>query len=247
MKDNSDKIHGTQRLLLADDQPEILSLLAPALRKAGYEVITVENGEEACLAVEKNDFAMAFLDIEMPKMTGWEAVREMRDVGEKMPIYAISSHSSSEKIQRSLLAGFDGHVVKAQSFVGLEEALMKLIDSHTQGTLNQKRIEQASESALSVFERGLKRFPEDVKAIRQKLDEADWEGCRRLVHQLKGTSAMCGFEEISQRASQFEELLELPEKDLLTAKLREIERTISRSQKEFKAVLSSSGDRRKEK
>jgi CheY-like chemotaxis protein len=65
-------------VLVADDDPDILALVSFRLERAGYEVVTAADGEEALrLAVEATP-DLAVLDVMMPKLTGYDVTRELR-------------------------------------------------------------------------------------------------------------------------------------------------------------------------
>ena len=75
--------HGEARdrpvVLAADDDEDILELVAFRLERAGYEVIAVEDGERALEAARERRPSLAVLDVMMPKLTGYEVVRALRE------------------------------------------------------------------------------------------------------------------------------------------------------------------------
>jgi CheY-like chemotaxis protein len=83
-----------KRILLADDDPLVRSMFSRILRRAGYEVLAVENGLQVLKAMrdttETGKFDLLVLDIVMPEMEGLETIREMRTSHPDLPILAIS-------------------------------------------------------------------------------------------------------------------------------------------------------------
>ena len=67
-----------QKILLVDDEPDILEILEYNLRKEGYEVVTADNGEEGLLRAEEESPDLIVLDIMMPVMDGVEVCRKLR-------------------------------------------------------------------------------------------------------------------------------------------------------------------------
>lgn len=67
------------RILIVDDEPFILRSLAFVLRKEGYEVDTAGDGEEGLDKLRHQDYALAFLDIMMPRLGGFEVLQRLRD------------------------------------------------------------------------------------------------------------------------------------------------------------------------
>jgi two-component system OmpR family response regulator len=66
------------RILVVDDQPDILDLTATVLRGAGYTVEAVASGQEALVRLSRDPFHLVLLDINMPDMDGWETLRIIR-------------------------------------------------------------------------------------------------------------------------------------------------------------------------
>lgn len=103
--------------LLVDDAVDNRKLLTIVLRKAGLQVTTAENGEEACQAVETardqgRNFDVIVMDVQMPVLDGRAAARRMRERGCKTPLVALTAHAIAEDQQLCLDAGFDDYATK---------------------------------------------------------------------------------------------------------------------------------------
>ena len=88
-----------RRILLADDQPDVVRLLAAALTEAGYEVITASDGAEAVRRwreIKGGD--LAILDILMPSKDGPETIIELRTHSPGVPIIAMSGGGSNDRL-----------------------------------------------------------------------------------------------------------------------------------------------------
>jgi DNA-binding response OmpR family regulator len=89
----------TRRILLADDQPDVLRLLGAALTEAGYEVITASDGVEAVRRWrEINGGDLVILDILMPRKDGLETIIELRTHSPGVPIIAMSGGGSNDRL-----------------------------------------------------------------------------------------------------------------------------------------------------
>jgi len=66
------------KILVVDDDPDIVSLLSIQLKKKGYQVIEAQNGAEALVLVQKEKPDLIILDVMMPEKNGWEVAREVR-------------------------------------------------------------------------------------------------------------------------------------------------------------------------
>ncbi|MEM1138364.1 MAG: chemotaxis protein CheW [Pseudomonadota bacterium] len=104
-----------RRLLLVDDSPFFLNIVAPLLRESGYDVVTAENGVEALDHLQADDaFDMIISDIEMPEMDGMALARAVRTQSsmEDLPLIALSSRSTAQDVSQAIEAGFTCHVAK---------------------------------------------------------------------------------------------------------------------------------------
>ncbi len=83
-----------KRALVVDDTKNIRMLLTTCLEINGYEVITGKNGEEAHEAFKSNKFDLAFLDIKMPKISGTEVLRRIREEGNNTPVIIMTAFAT---------------------------------------------------------------------------------------------------------------------------------------------------------
>ena len=101
------------RLLVADDSETVLLMLQRRLEMAGYEVDTATDGEEVLEALEKNETPdLVLLDAMMPKKSGVDALKEMRESGLEMPVLMISAHLDAQEPDRMRAIGANGCVPK---------------------------------------------------------------------------------------------------------------------------------------
>lgn len=69
----------SKKIMIVDDEPDVLSSLKTILERQDYEVITVNNGFDCLSEVEKGFKGVILMDIMMPEMDGWETIRELID------------------------------------------------------------------------------------------------------------------------------------------------------------------------
>jgi signal transduction histidine kinase/CheY-like chemotaxis protein len=104
----------TRRILIADDNLENRLLLKILLEEAGFSILEAQNGQEALEAFEKQAPDFIWMDMRMPVMDGYEAVRHirLRPGGDKLSIVAITASAFRSQRQEILAAGCDDMVFK---------------------------------------------------------------------------------------------------------------------------------------
>ncbi len=136
-----------QKILIVDDEPDILELIEYNLKKEGYQVFTARNGQEAVTEAKKNLPDLIVLDIMMPKMDGIEACRIMRTMPEFKNTFMVFLTARSEEY--SEIAGFN---VGADDYIAKPikpRALISRINAILRRT-NQN--EEASDNKLDILD-----------------------------------------------------------------------------------------------
>jgi DNA-binding response OmpR family regulator len=116
-------------VLCADDDEDILSLVSLRLQRAGFQVATAADGEEAVLVARARRPALAVLDVMMPKRTGYEVLAELRgdEALRAMKVILLSARVQEGDVARGMDAGADAYLVKpfkAQELVAKVEELL---------------------------------------------------------------------------------------------------------------------------
>jgi polar amino acid transport system substrate-binding protein len=101
-------------ILLVEDNDINQQLARELLEEAGFVVTTADNGREAVQAVENASFDAVLMDVQMPVMDGYQATREIRNLGnlQHLPIVAMTSHAMTGDREKSLEAGMNDHITK---------------------------------------------------------------------------------------------------------------------------------------
>ncbi len=99
------------KILVVDDDPNILQLVAIHLSQAGYSVTKASNGFEALAFVDEELPDLAIVDVMMPKMDGYTLTKKLRDLAE-IPVLLLTAKGELEDKEKGFLAGSDDYVVK---------------------------------------------------------------------------------------------------------------------------------------
>ncbi len=108
-------IGGKPKLLLVEDNPISRKVEKKLLEEAGYNVDCVDNGLDAIEKIQNGKFDLVLMDIELKEMDGLEATKKIRDLSEeysKIPIIAVTAHSSMKDREKCLLAGMNDYISK---------------------------------------------------------------------------------------------------------------------------------------
>jgi two-component system, OmpR family, response regulator len=111
------------RLLVVDDEPVIMELLAGALRFAGFDVLTAATGAEALRAAAASQPDLILLDVMMPGCDGFEVIRRIHDSGPRIPVIFLTARDTPHDRVAGLSLGGDDYITKPFS---LDEMLARI-------------------------------------------------------------------------------------------------------------------------
>lgn len=89
----------TNQILLVDDDVDLLDTFEECLTIRGYEIITAKNGEEAILQYKEKKPYITFMDIQMPKMDGYEVFSKIKEIDNDAKIIFVTGNGTSYKTQ----------------------------------------------------------------------------------------------------------------------------------------------------
>jgi two-component system OmpR family response regulator len=111
------------RLLVVEDDPNILELLAASLRFAGFDVATASTGSEGVTAALRARPDLVVLDVMLPDLDGFEVIKLMRAEGARVPVVFLTARDTTDDKIRGLTLGGDDYVTKPFS---LEELTARI-------------------------------------------------------------------------------------------------------------------------
>ena len=103
-----------QHILVVDDSEDMRDLLQRLLERAGYHVVLAEDGQASLTQAKLHHPDLVLMDLSLPDMDGWEAVRHLRKMPEfrTTPIIAVTAHVSPQEAERAMAAGCTAHIGK---------------------------------------------------------------------------------------------------------------------------------------
>lgn len=118
-----------ERILIAEDEPDIRELIRLALQFNGYEVISASDGAEAVELASNNSFDLIMLDVRMPRLTGYEACRQLRKMEstKDVPIVFLSAKGQEAEVDEGLEAGADRYILKPFAPIELANEIKQIL------------------------------------------------------------------------------------------------------------------------
>ena len=126
------------KILLVDDEVDILEFISYNLEKEGYKVFTAQNGADAIKLAEKKQPHLIILDVMMPEMDGFTVAKEIRSIDTKVPILFLTAKTMKEDKLEGFSIGADDYLTKPfsmEELVARIEAILKRINTDDQ-TIN---------------------------------------------------------------------------------------------------------------
>ena len=120
------------KVLVADDDVDLVDLMDYALRREGYEVLKAVDGQQALARWQSDGPDIVLLDGSMPKMDGFEVCRRIRHEG-KTPVIMVSARSKEDDVIRGLQVGADDYVTKpfsAKQLVARMDTVLRRSQQH---------------------------------------------------------------------------------------------------------------------
>jgi len=112
------------KILVVDDEVQVVNLLKKYLDSKGYEVYTATNGQEAISKVREVTPHIVLLDIIMPGMGGMDALQEIKKVNPKFAVIMLTAVIDEELAKRAIQLGADDYITKPFNLENLEAVLM---------------------------------------------------------------------------------------------------------------------------
>jgi signal transduction histidine kinase/DNA-binding response OmpR family regulator len=211
-------------ILMVDDVEDNRKLVENYLLKEGrYKAVFAKNGVEAIAAFKNQTVSLILMDMEMPVMDGYTAVRIIRKLEgfPPLPIIAMTSHEGPEEIKKCKDMGCTDYIQKPMKDTELLAVIHKYLDEETVtgGAAEQQGdiVVYVDPDLADLIPGYLENRRRDVQEIGRFLFEDDLQEILRLGHSMKGSGGGYGFEGITMIGGEIEEAARRGDKDIVLA------------------------------
>ena len=121
------------KVLVVDDEPNILISLEFLMQQAGFDVITAEDGEQALAHVQQALPDLILLDISLPGISGFDVLEQLRQqtATAALPIIMLTAHGREVEREKGMALGADDYITKPFSTQALVEKVNALLSGHS--------------------------------------------------------------------------------------------------------------------
>ena len=120
------------RILVVEDEPDIQNLIKTALRfTGGYDVLLASNGQEAIEKAQQEQPDLILMDVMMPKMDGFQALRHLQEHPEtqNIPVIMLTAKAQRQEVETGLRAGAKGYITKPFDPMQLKAQIEAILSS----------------------------------------------------------------------------------------------------------------------
>ncbi|KTT50169.1 transcriptional regulator [Pseudomonas oryzihabitans] len=127
------------RILLVEDHPPLAESVAQALKNAGLNVDLLTDGVAADLALQSESYALAILDVGLPRMDGFDVLARLRERGNRLPVLMLTARGEVKDRVQGLNLGADDYLAKPFELTELEARVKALLRRSVLGGDRQQR------------------------------------------------------------------------------------------------------------
>lgn len=225
-------------ILIADDNEMNRWLLAEQLQNWSQDITVAADGREAWQALQRQCYALVFLDVNMPGLTGFELVKKTRaaSLNQASPIIAVTAHVQSYQRHRLLDDGFNDCLIKPVVLADLQRVIAEWCGtSQTLGAEDYagvvlEKVEHNRELGRLFLQKLFREAPVQFSALAQALHSQQRVPALEIAHKLHGSFCFYGF-------ADFRALAEKLEKDLEAADMPAAAQQFSRLSEKFEQLI----------
>ncbi|MEO1129952.1 MAG: PAS domain-containing protein [Planctomycetota bacterium] len=197
----TDALAGT-RILVVDDVAANRKLIRFYLERSGAEVAEASDGRIAidmltAAAAQPHDLVL--MDMQMPTLDGYDTTRELRQMGQALPIIAVTAHAFEGARERCLSAGCDGFITKP-----IEVPVLLQVCTEALNRDAQQPAQMESDAMLVLLQEYRQELREMCAALEQHLEDLRRDAIAEIAHRIRGSGGAYGFPLLTELATSVE-------------------------------------------
>jgi len=130
MNPSSPEQHAPERILVVDDEPNMLGLFKKILEKEGYEVVTALSGEEAFEQLNRESFDLLISDLKMPGLSGLDLIRKVKELNPTLPCIVLTAFGTIESAVTAMKEGAYDYLTKPVNNDEIRLVVKKAMDMY---------------------------------------------------------------------------------------------------------------------
>ncbi len=193
------------QILVFEDVPDNFRLIRYFLAPTEIKLDWAEDGQMGLEKAAQKKYDLILMDIQMPRMDGYEATRRLRKNGFTGPIIALTGHALKEERDRCLAAGCNEHLTKPIDRAKLLETIVQLTPTHSPSSAATQSVDY-DDTALSIIDTYLKdTYPKQLQEVESCIGTQNWPRIGEIAHQLKGSIGALADARLTDIAAEMEE------------------------------------------
>lgn len=245
---NSQKLDGSQKILIAEDTEAVREIIDKQLRTLGIHADFVNNGREALDALSSGDYGILFTDLHMPDVDGYQVIREIRTLdgeGARFPVIVMTADVQMAQRQTYMEIGFDECLLKPVSLAQIRRLMMRwgllpesmeitvdeqpstteTVNPDKEAAINTQELEnmlgELGETALEMIDMFIQMTEPLIENMRQAFEDKDWKQFSEIGHSLKGSARSVGALRLGDICSDIQDNAELADDEQRQAMLND--------------------------
>ena len=246
------------KILLVDDNGINLLVASEILKKSGCEVDTIDNGIDAIEKVKSEKYDLIFMDIQMPKMDGITATREMKKlkIPGLPPIIAMTAYSMKEDKEKFLIGGMDDYlakpiksenlIYKVKEWVNMpdevessEEEPIQIEEVFNQNVFEKLKSFANEETLTKIYKQFEKETITQLQECRNGMEKSDLRLILDNLHTLKGTAGTLGVEKVEKYSREMEHNLKNNNLSTINSDFENLNNSFEEFQSHYKKLIKT--------
>ena len=246
------------KILLVDDNGINLLVASEILKKSGCEVDTIDNGIDAIEKVKSKKYDLIFMDIQMPKMDGITATREIKKlkIPGLPPIIAMTAYSMKEDKEKFLIGGMDDYlakpiksenlIYKVKEWVNMpdevessEEEPIQIEEVFNQNVFEKLKSFANEETLTKIYKQFEKETITQLQECRNGMEKSDLRLILDNLHTLKGTAGTLGVEKVEKYSREMEHNLKNNNLSTINSDFENLNNSFEEFQSHYKKLIKT--------